>query len=301
MSADRSKSWSTYFCARRPVLRRSKVRWPGLLAIAALSVTPALALAAETGDAADSQHHAATLLKDMTTHLAKLQGFSVVFRAGYDVVQPSGQKIEFGETRRLTLARPDRLWVEEVSSDGKRDLAVFDGRNISVLDADAGVYAQAPQPGGLDDALAYFVRELRIRMPLGLLLTQDLSSTLPGRVQSIDYVESTEILGVMAHHIAGRTANVDFQFWIRQGAEPLPVRVVITYVQSPGQPQFWANLVEWNTRPAIGPATFVFTPPQGARKIPFAVQVPPPSAPPPPMPADDGSAKATTNPKEGTP
>jgi hypothetical protein len=63
------------------------------------------------------------------------------------VVQPSGQKIEFGATRRVILARPDCLRVEQVASDGKCDLAIFDGKSISVLDADAGVYAQAPQLG----------------------------------------------------------------------------------------------------------------------------------------------------------
>lgn len=221
----------------------------------------------------ESQREAAAVLKGMTEYLAGMQSFTVALRAGYDIVQPSGQKIEFGETRQVTLARPDRLRVEEIASDGKRDLAIFDGRNISVFDADADVFAQVPQPASLDDALVYYVRELRIRMPLALLLTKSLPTTLPGRVKTIDYVETTEILGVPTHHIAGRTENVDFQFWIKEGEQPLPLRVVITYVQSPGQPQFWANFADWNTSPQVEKATFQFVAPPGARRIPFAVQV----------------------------
>lgn len=237
------------------------------------------AQASATPAPTESQQQAATLLKSMVDQLVGLQSFSVAYRAGFDVVQPSGQKIEFGETRRVTLARPDRLRVEQVASDGRRDLAIFDGKTISVLDADAGVYAQAPQPSTVDDALVYFVRELRLRMPLGLLLSTRLPEVLPGRVRSIDYVESTEILGVPTHHVAGRAENVDFQFWITEGAQPLPRRVVITYVNSPGQPQFWANLADWNTSPQLPKGTFEFVPPKDARKIPFAVQVARPQAP----------------------
>lgn len=230
--------------------------------------------AANVAAATESQRKAAGILEGMTRYVAGLKSFSLAFRDGYDVVQPSGQKIEFGETRRVTVARPDRLRVEEVSSDGYRDLAVFDGRYLSVLDADAGVYAQATQPGPLDDALVYFVRDLRMRMPLALLLTTRLPTELAARIETLDYVERTDILGVATHHLAGRTGNVDFQFWIADdAARPVPLRVVITYVHAAGQPQFWADLAKWDTSPKPAADTFKFTPPAGARKIAFAVQL----------------------------
>src|SRR3989442_9323114 len=40
--------------------------------------------------------------------LAGTQSFSVSVRGDYDAVQTSGQKIEFGENRTVTLSRPDR-------------------------------------------------------------------------------------------------------------------------------------------------------------------------------------------------
>ena len=88
-------------------------------------------------------------------------------------------------------------------------------------------------------------------MPLALLLTTRLPDVLAGSVKTIDYVESTEILGVATQHVAGRTDKVDFQFWIKEGKSPLPLRVVITYTHSPGQPQFWANFADWNTSPQL--------------------------------------------------
>jgi len=234
----------------------------------------------------ESQREAAALLKGMAEYLAGLRSFTCAFRAGYDVLQPTGQKIEFGETRHVTMDRPNRLRVEEISSDGTRDLALFDGRNMTVMKADAGVFAQAPQPGTVDDALVYFVRDLKMRMPLALLLTTRLPGELPGRVRTIDYVESTDIDGVPVGHVAGRTENVDFQFWITEGKHPLPLRVVITYVHAAGQPQYWANFSDWNTSPQLTQATFKFTPPKGARQIAFAVQVPRPAGAQPPAAAN---------------
>jgi len=155
----------------------------------------------------------------------------------------------------------------------RRRLVLFDGRAITVLDADAGVYAQAPQPGSIDDTLGYFVRDLRMRMPRALLMTTRLPSVLADVVKSIDYVESTEILGAPTRHIAGRTENVDFLFWINDGASPLPLRVVVTCRLSPGQPQFWANFADWNVSPQLSQATFELAQLPASKQIPFAVQV----------------------------
>jgi hypothetical protein len=221
----------------------------------------------------ESQREAQALLKAMAEHLAGLQSFTVNFRDGYDVVQSTGQKIEFGETRRITLARPNHLRVEEIASDGRLDLVLFDGKDITVFNADTNLFARAPQPGTVDDTLVYFVRDLHMRMPLARLLSTRLPSEWPKRVTAVDYVESADIDGVLTHHIAGRTDAVDFQYWIADGPRPLPLRVVLTYVGEPGQPQFWANFSDWNTSPRLPETTFQFTPPAGARQIAFAAQV----------------------------
>jgi hypothetical protein len=64
------------------------------------------------------------------------------------------------------------------------------------------------------------------------------------------------------------------QLWIADGDRPLPLRIVLTYVDQPGQPQFRAQFLDWKTEPAVGTDAFRFTPPPTARQIAFAVQVP---------------------------
>jgi hypothetical protein len=93
-------------------------------------------------------------------------------------------------------------------------------------------------------------------------------------VRSIDYVEKTKINGAVAHHLAARGDTVDFQVWVADGDKPLPQRVVITYKTAKGEPQFRADLSDWNLAPAITDATFTAKPPEGAQKVAFAAQLP---------------------------
>jgi hypothetical protein len=44
----------------------------------------------------------------------------------------------------------------------------------------------------------------------------------------------------------------------------------MTYKQDKGQPQFWAEFSNWNLAPAIPEGLFVFSPPEGAKKIAFS-------------------------------
>jgi len=126
----------------------------------------------------------------------------------------------------------------------------------------------------LDETIVHFVRDLGMRLPLAVLLVSRLPAEIENRVRTIDYVEKTNILGTPAHHLAARGDSVDFQVWVADGAQPLPQRVVVTYRDEPGQPQFWAQFSEWNLAPAITEATFSAQVPPGAQKMPFAAQLP---------------------------
>jgi hypothetical protein len=120
----------------------------------------------------------------------------------------------------------------------------------------------------------YFLKDLNMRLPLAMLLVSRLPAELECRTQSLDYVERTLIHGTPAHHLAGRTETVDYQVWIGEGAQPLPVRAVLTYKNAEGQPEFRAQFSDWNLSPEVRDAQFAFTPPEGAQKIAFLAQLP---------------------------
>ena len=221
----------------------------------------------------ESEPDATALLKSMADYLAGMEFFRCTTANGYETVQPNGQKVEFGETREIFLARPNRLRVEEVASDGFSDVTLFDGKEITVVSAGFNVFAQAPQPPSLEDALVYFVRDLRMRAPLALLLSTHVRTDLLDMAKSVEYVERTQIGRKNAHHVAAQSESVDFEFWIADGNKPLPLRVVITYKTAPGQPRFWSDISQWQTNRKLSDKRFQLVLPEGARQIPFAVQL----------------------------
>jgi hypothetical protein len=249
-----------------------------------------IAAATEVVEPTASQKQASELLSAMAGYLAKLPGYKTRMITSYDSVQESGQKIEFNEMRQVTLSRPNLLRVEQMMSDGAQDLLLFDGKNISVFDSDLGVYAQVPQPGSIDDAVVYFVRELGMRLPMSSLLSTRLAEEMSKRVKSIEYVEFTNIFGVGAHHIAAVGNTVDAQFWIMDGERPLPLHIVLTYKTEPGQPQFRAVFRDWDEKSSPAADTFQFKPPADAQRIIFAVQAPPVNGAPASSEAPSGNS-----------
>ena len=258
----------------------------------ALSIGGASSLAAETTAATqhmESAQQARARLMAMAELLAGLEKFSFSMRADYDVPQQNGQMIEFGERRQVAVQRPNRARIEQQASDGSRDLVLFDGKHITVFDADSSVFAYTPQPEDLDTAIMYLLRDLRMRLPLAPLLMTRFPQELQRHLLAAEFVETTDILGQEADHIAARTDEVDFQVWIATGKRAWPLRIVITYRQLAGYPQFRADLSDWDGAAKFDKLSFVFEPPAKAARIPFAVHFT--TEPPGPAKGDKPTAK----------
>ncbi len=209
---------------------------------------------------------AKALLLGMAENLASARQFSVTMKINYDAVQKSGQKIEFGETRNLIIQRPNHLRVEARQSDGDASSMIFDGKTIALCSRTENVYSLTPYSGDVDSAIRYAGGRMGIRIPLARLLVTTLPEELEQMMGPAAYVEKDVSGKLPLDHIAVRSDAVDLQAWI--GADKLPRRIVLTYKNAPGEPQFRADFTNWNLSPKIGPETFVFTAPAGAEKIP---------------------------------
>ena len=127
---------------------------------------------------------AMVILQRAAQHMADAARFSVTIRNGYDAVQANGQKIEFGDRRQVLVNRPSQLRVDVVRSDGKQSTVVFDGKNLTAYDHDNNVYARSAIAGDVDAAIKHFVRDLRMRLPMAMLLVRQLPTDLKRRVQA---------------------------------------------------------------------------------------------------------------------
>jgi len=222
---------------------------------------------------------ARALLLEMASFIARAPGLRVTIRSEYDAIQADGQRIEFGERRQILMQRPDKLRVEVERSDGERGSVLFDGRSITVFKPAENVYARVEKVGTLDQALVYMVRDLHATMPLARMFTTEFPASLDKRATSVMLVEEFSLFDVPTDHLAVRSAEVDMQLWIARGKEPLPRRVVITYKNAPGQPQFRADLYDWKIGASADAAEFAFVPPAGAERIMYLAPRPPADAP----------------------
>lgn len=210
----------------------------------------------------------------MANKLAKAKKFSVTMRMGYDVVQKSGEKIEFGEIRKVIIDRPHYLRVDVKRSDGHKGGAIFNGKTFTQFSFTDKVYAVMDLPDWLDstdEMIRFAVAEMDIRIPLARMLVTDLPKEIEKLTKEYLFVEKDVLGPFPTNHVAGRTDDVDYQVWI--GKDKLPYRIVITYKNEPGQPQFWANFSQWSFNPKTSKATFTFTPPEDFEKIPFVIPV----------------------------
>lgn len=227
----------------------------------------------ETANVQKNDPEARALLFAMAEFMVKTSAFSVTIRSGYEAIQADGQRIEFGEKRRITLQRPDRIRVDVQRSDGDRGLVLYDGKTLTAFKADDNIFARLEKNGTVDEMIVYMVRDLRMTLPLARMFLSRFPQSLDKMITSSNVIEHDFLFDVPTDHLAVRSEEVDLQIWVTKGDRPLPRRVVITYKAVPGAPQFWAELSDWDLSPKIAAETFSFVPPAGAEQIPFLAPV----------------------------
>jgi hypothetical protein len=243
-----------------------KVFW--IVMVAALVSLPVNAETPEPGPNV-GEHTKATLM-NFSQFLSSQKSFSYTAVMGYEAVQGSGLRIEFGATRKVTVQRPNRARVETQRRDGGKRLVIIDGKEISVFDENENVYAIVPKEGTLSEIIDYYVDELGMPLPLAELASDDLSEVLTENISFAHTIGESTIAGVLCDNLVLQNDEVDIQLWIAKGKKPLPRRVVITYKNEPGEPQFWAQFVKWDLSPDVDDKQFTFQPPADANRITFA-------------------------------
>jgi len=264
--------------------RQNKL-WPGFIPwLVVQIVVTALLLGIPNAFASDDstnqnvsaqESDATAILLNAADYMAGLQSFRVTVRSSYDALQDDGQMIEFGEIRKILVKRPDQMRVDVTRSDGDQDLLLFNGQALTAYKSADNVFARTAHPGTIDSAIVYLVRDLQLRFPLARLWLTTLPEQLKGQIEYANYVETNLLYDVPVDHLAARLKEVDVQLWVDQGKSPLIRRVVITYRNDPGQPQFRADFLDWNLSPDTSDANFILAPPAGAEEILFLAPVKP--------------------------
>jgi hypothetical protein len=209
------------------------------------------------------------VLRRMSDHLAGLKSFQVETTTIDEKFTADGQKVQELAQSTVTVRRPGELRVDRV---GPRGHAVFrdDGRQLSLYHRERNLFATAPAPATINDAVDEAREKLKIDAPGGDLIVSDPYSDLTEGMVTGRYIGLEPIGGVMAHHLAVSKQDLDWQIWIKDGPEAVPLRYVITSKDLPGQPEFTIELHDWQPNARVSRDDFAFSPPAGARRIQFS-------------------------------
>jgi hypothetical protein len=209
------------------------------------------------------------LMRRMGDYLAQEPFFSVNAEVWQDVQLPSGQRVQAGRTIELQVRRPNRFHAEVRSTRRNRGL-YYDGTSITLVNRIQNFYGTIPVPASLDEALDAACERFGITMPLEDLVVSDPYQNAMRKVTSGVLLGPVTVLGVPCEHLAFSLGTVDWQIWIEEGARPVPRKIVITYKDEEGSPEYTAILSNWDFQTKLPDFVFNFEPPAGAAKISVA-------------------------------
>ena len=206
------------------------------------------------------------LLRQMSDYLARLQSFQVRSSAIDEVVTTAGQKIQIVSESQVTLERPNRLRSEQLGGDSGLTFW-YDGKTMTLECRAAHSYETVPAPATIDAAIDQARKQLQIDAPGADLLYSNAYAVLTEQVKAGRFIGREPVDGLPANHLAFQGDEVDWQIWIRDGADPVPLRYVITTKTLKGAPEFSVRLSHWNTQARNPASVFEFQPQPGATRV----------------------------------
>jgi hypothetical protein len=207
----------------------------------------------------------------MTEFISGAQAYTIVAEMGHEVLQTNGQRLEFGSHITASLRRPSQANVRFDNRDGENATIVLDGETISIFSTrgNAQIYDVARQPGDIDASFVFLAEQLGTADQLHHFFSIDLTDSMKSMLKSGYYIGEATIAGVLCDNLALRNDDEDVQLWITKGDNPVPRRIVVTYKNLEGQPQFWALFEEWNFSPNFSETIFSYSPPAHADRVIF--------------------------------
>jgi hypothetical protein len=205
-------------------------------------------------------------LKKMGEFLAGLPRFALEAEETFDEIPDGDLRRQLTNVRRIAVERPNHF-AADVTGDTLSRAAWYDGRTVTVLDKEHSVYATIDAPATIDATLDTLQDEYGVVLPLVDILYSDPYAVLMEGVTYGRYLGIHQAAGVACHHLAFSQATIEWQLWIDAGDAPLPRKLVISYVQEPGEPQYSATIRRWNLESRVPEGLFTFEAPEGAQKI----------------------------------
>lgn len=231
--------------------------------------TPTAAKATKAPAAAtvrDVDPMAVKALRDMSAYLQSLSAFGLTSRTSLDLVARDSQKIQLDGIATYKVRKPNAFVIDIVSDDWNRSY-IYNGHEFTLYAPKLGYFSTFPAPATIQATVAQVENRFGISLPLDDLFRW--SGPDGARADALEtgfLVGSETIEGVKTNHYAFREGHIDWQVWIQQGAQPLPLKLVIVDRRDPANPAYIARLT-WTLNPPLTDEDFAFHPDKDAKRI----------------------------------
>ena len=168
----------------------------------------------------------------------------------------------------VVVERPNRLLAQSTGDDGTSKV-VFDGKNAYVYSPQQNKYAAIAVPSGTIEAmLKEAVGRLGVDFPLADFLSSAPNKAFLTGITSGRVVDTVTIDGnAYLHLFFNQPPRIELELWLSKNERSLPARLIVTYLDLPGQPNFIAEFSDWNFAIHPSAADFTFQPPPGAQRV----------------------------------
>ena len=244
---------------------------------AAPAAPPAAAAPAEADADRVVEPEAAALLKAAWDWLGAQESYAFHADIEYDEVYEEVIHVRVAGRVDALVRRPDRFKVFFEGDRGQKTF-FYDGKSFVLADLRSKTWATAPVSGANDAAVETIVGKLGVQLPLSDFLVTG-AAYGAGELRAAYIVGQSRVGGKRCHQVLVLLDDLDFQVWIEADGNPVIRKMVLTYREAPGQPQFEASFTEWYPSTKLSDYAFTFLPDDSFRKVELAVPVAEPAAP----------------------
>ena len=183
---------------------------------------------------------------------------------------PDGDYLHIVHNMNIEVRRPDHIAVTAAGDDGTTKL-VYDGKQVSILDAADNKYVQVPTTGNLQEMFDEISQRVGVEFPLADLVSDDPAKSFLAGVIGGKEVGTDKVDGVPCRHLFfTQSGATELELWLENNERAIPHRLIITHRALPGTPNLIAEFSDWNFQNRPVDAQFAFQPPAGATKVDVA-------------------------------
>ena len=221
--------------------------------------------------ARDVDPMAVKALKDMSAYLQTLSTFGLTSRTSLDLVAKDSQRIQLDGIATYKVRKPNAFVIDVVSDDWNRSY-IYNGHEFTLYAPKLGYFSTWPAPANIQATVAEVENRFGISLPLeDLFRWSGPDGARADSLQNGFLVGVETIDGAKTKHYAFREGQIDWQVWIQQGGQPLPLKLVIVDRRDPADPAYVARL-SWTLNPPLSDEDFAFRPAKDAKRIRIVMQ-----------------------------